>query len=76
MVWCGTDNNNYNNSGYSKITKNIWVDTMENNQKELEDNWYEQPKNVIALPLSAISGVADPNSKNAIYYFVKGTEPN
>ena len=76
MVWCGTDNNNYNNSGYSKITKNIWVDTMENNQKELEDNWYEQPKNVIALPLSAISGVADHNSKNAIYYFVKGTEPN
>ena len=76
MVWCGTDNNNYNNSGYSKITKNIWVDTIENNQKDLEDTWYEQPKNIVAMPLSAISGIPDQSSKNAIYYFVRGTEPN
>ena len=76
MVWCGTDNNNYSNSGYSKITKNIWVDTIENNQKDLEDTWYEQPKNIVAMPLAAISGIPDQSSKNAIYYFVRGTEPN
>lgn len=74
LVWTGTDNNKENNPGYSKITKNIWADTIEESLKNKEDNFYKMPKNVVGIPLNPISGEYNTN-KNVMYYFVKGTEP-
>ena len=74
MVWTGTDNNKDNNPGYSKITKNIWADTIENSLKEKENNFYEMPKSIVGVPLDKITG--EYTGQNSImYYFVKGTEP-
>ena len=40
------------------------------------NSWYEAPENIIGIPLNAITGKYDENSKNSnIFYFVKGTEP-
>jgi membrane peptidoglycan carboxypeptidase len=76
MVWTGKDSNNNKDDeiGYSKITKNIWADSMEKTQKNVNNEWYEQPSNVIGIPTNPISGNIDNNSKT-IFYFVKGTEP-
>ena len=74
MVWTGTDNNKEITSGYSKITKNIWADTIEESLKDKEDNFYEMPKNVVGVPLNPVTGEYK-TDKNAMYYFVKGTEP-
>lgn len=75
LVWTGNDNNEYSTSGYSKITKNIWAETIENSLKEKEEKWYEKPQNVIALPLQPVSGEFTTTGKSTLYYFVKGTEP-
>lgn len=74
MVWTGTDDNKETNSGYSKITKNIWADTIENSLKDKEDNFYEMPKNIIGVPLNPVTGKYD-EKRSVMYYFVKGTEP-
>ena len=74
MVWTGTDDNKETNSGYSKITKNIWADTIESSLKDKEDNFYEMPKNIIGVPLNPVTGKYD-EKKSVMYYFVKGTEP-
>lgn len=74
MVWTGTDNNKEITSGYSKITKNIWADTIEESLKDKEDNFYEMPKNVVGVPLNPVTGEYK-TDKNVMYYFVKGTEP-
>lgn len=75
LVWTGNDKNE-KTIGYSKITKNIWADTMEETLKEKEVSWYEQPKNVIGLPLNPVSAEFVTNGKSTMYYFVKGTEPS
>lgn len=74
LVWTGMDKNEEGASGYSAITKNIWADTIENAQNDLDDNWYEKPANVVAVPLNPITGSFD-DKKKSIFYFVKGTEP-
>ena len=74
MVWTGTDDNKETNSGYSKITKNIWADAIENSLKDKEDNFYEMPKNIIGVPLNPVTGKYD-EKRSVMYYFVKGTEP-
>jgi len=75
LVWTGTDHNTGTNSGYSKITKNIWAETMETSLKDTENSWYETPPNVIGMPLNPINGEFTATGKNAIYYFIKGSEP-
>ena len=74
MVWTGSDDNSIESIGYSKITKNIWADTMEESLKNIEISWYETPQNVIAVPLNPITAEFGTN-KNTLFYFVEGTEP-
>lgn len=74
MVWTGNDNGE-STSGYSKIVKNIWVDSIEGFLKDGEASWYEAPKNVIGIPLNPITGEYATSKKNSMFYFVKGTEP-
>ena len=59
----------------SIISKNIWVDTVEDYLKDKENNWYEKPDNVVGIPRDAVTGkdVTDVN-KSFVYYYVKGSE--
>ena len=74
MVWTGCDNNSSSSSGYSKITKNIWADSIEASLSNTSTDWYPIPDNVIGIPLNPITGEYG-TSKNSIFYFIKGTEP-
>ena len=77
MMWMGYDDNKSVDNNIRNNSKKIWAETIENSLRDCEDNWYETPKNVIALPLDAITGKPTSNSNNAaLYYYVKGTEPN
>jgi membrane carboxypeptidase/penicillin-binding protein len=73
LVWAGNDNNNKVSKNYSKIIKDIWLDTIEFYLKDKEDTWYDIPDNVVAVPMNPITGEYDMNSKT-LYYFIKGTE--
>ena len=75
LVWNGYDDNKEVEIKDNIITKNIWVETMENYLKDKDSEWYDQPSNVIAVPLDAITG-KEPNDQSHIYiyYFVKGSE--
>lgn len=74
MVWTGKDLNE-DTPGYSRIVKNIWVETMENSLKDTPNAWYELPRNVIGIPLNPITGTYATKGKSSMFYFVKGTEP-
>lgn len=74
MVWTGKDLNE-DTPGYSRIVKNIWVETMENSLKDTPHAWYELPRNVIGIPLNPITGTYATKGKSSMFYFVKGTEP-
>lgn len=74
MIWTG-DDNNAPTTGYSKITKNIWADAIEKSLENTEEHWYESPSNVIGVPLSPVTGEYVKSGKNAMFYFIKGTEP-
>ena len=75
LVWNGYDDNKEVEIKDNTISKNIWVDTMEKYLKDKDSKWYEQPNNVIAVPLDAITG-KEPTDQNHVfvYYFVKGSE--
>ena len=75
LVWTGNDNNDKINSSYSKITKNIWADTIENILKDKDDIWYDKPQNVNALYLDPITGENVDDQTGVLFYFLKGTEP-
>ena len=74
LVWTGDDNNKEVESSYSRITKNIWADTVEETLKNKEVNWYQKPQNVEAVMLDPITGKYSDNG--SFFYFLKGTEPN
>lgn len=78
LVWIGYDNAKEFTNNYSYITKNIWADTMEEIQKDIDDdNWYDTPKDVVGVILDAVTGEVtnDPN-KATVYYYLKGSEPS
>lgn len=75
LVWVGKDDSSEVGSIASRISKNVWLNTMETYLKEKENTWYETPKNVIGLVRDAISGKEVTDSKNStIFYYEKGTE--
>ncbi len=75
LIWTGDDNNAEVEASYSKITKNIWADTVENILKDKEDNWYSMPQNIDAVYLNAITGEYSNEKDGTLFYFLKGTEP-
>lgn len=75
MVWNGYDNAQEVQVKDGTISKKIWLDTM-NNVESNKKNWFDPPKNIVGIPLNAITGQYDESSKNSnIFYFVKGSEP-
>ena len=75
MVWTGDDDNKDVESNYSKITKNIWADTVESILEGKEETWYNQPQNVDAVYLDAVTGQYTTQDNGSLFYFLKGTEP-
>lgn len=76
LVWTGNDNNLNVESTYSKITKSIWVDSVEGYLKDKDSTWYKKPQNVEAVYLDPVTGEYVDNGKGALFYFLKGTEPS
>ena len=76
-TWSGYDDNKKLKKTDSRISRNIWVDTMENYLRDKDDSWYEKPKNVSAILVNPINGkLATNNSKKKKFiYYLKGTEP-
>ncbi len=73
MVWNGYDDNSELEVKDGAISKNIWVDTVEN--LDVEKEWYEMPNNVVGVPLDAITGEeTTDNSRTTIFYYVNGSE--
>ena len=76
MMWMGYDNNKEVNGNVRNNAKKIWALTIEESLNSMNTTWYETPKNVIAIPLDAVTGKTTNNqNKVALYYYVKGTEP-
>ena len=73
LVWTGNDNNLEVESTYSRITKNIWADTVEECLKDVDNNWYKRPQNIEAVMLDPVTGKY--SNDGSIFYFLKGTEP-
>lgn len=77
MTWMGYDDNTTINSEVRTNSKKAWAATIEYVLKDVETSWYETPKNVVAVPLDAITGeVTNDTSKIALYYYVLGSEPS
>ena len=75
LVWNGDDQNKEVDSNYSKISKNIWADTVENILFNKEEAWYIKPQNVNAVYLDPVSGKYTNENNGSLFYFLRGTEP-
>ena len=75
LTWNGYDDNREMEVKDGSISKNIWVDTVEN--LSIDKKWYDMPNNVVGIPLNAITGeVTEDMKKTTIFYYVNGSEYN
>lgn len=75
LVWNGYDDNQEMEVADGNISKNIWVNTMEEYLKDNEPSWYELPSNVIGIPLDAVTGLEPTDENNVfVYYFINGSQ--
>ena len=76
-IWNGYDDNNILDSTDTGNHKNIWIDTMEQINKDEDDNWYDIPDNVVGVLVNPITGkiATSDDEKKKIFYFLRGTEP-
>lgn len=75
LVWNGYDDNQEMEVADGNISKNIWVNTMEEYLKDKEPSWYELPNNVIGIPLDAVTGLEPTDENNVfVYYFINGSQ--
>lgn len=75
LVWNGYDDNREVEVKDGNISKNIWLETVEEYLKDKESNWYETPNNVVGIPLDAVTGEkAYDDKKMFVYYYIKGSE--
>ncbi len=75
--WVGYDNNKTLLSSDYKYGQNIWYQTIENYEKNKEDDWYQIPDNVTGVLVDPISGkpVNEASERKKLMYFIKGSEP-
>ncbi len=77
LTWMGYDEGKTITQDIRTNARNAWAETMESVASGREQTWYETPQNIVAVPLDAVTGKTTSNKgKMAMYYFVKGTEPN
>ena len=78
-VWVGNDDNTELTTKDYKYSQNIWYQTVEELQKDVEvdEGWYEKPNNVVGMLVEPISGkpLSDTSKNTKLVYFLKGTEP-
>ncbi len=75
MVWNGYDDNRAVENKLGNISKNIWVDTVENFELDRDVVWYQKPENVVGMALNAITGKLDNDLEHSnIFYFIDGSE--
>ncbi len=76
-IWNGYDNASFISLDAVKISKNIWVDTIENYFLNNKANWYNMPKDVVGVLVNPITGKLSNNNDKIkkILYYIKGTEP-
>ena len=76
MMWMGYDDNQFVDGSIRNSSKKIWATTIEQSLENIGDSWNELPKNVVAIPLDAVTGKPTNDvNKATLYYYVKGTEP-
>lgn len=77
LIWIGYDDNKEFDKNYGYMAKNIWADTMEEIQTDNSENWYSTPDNVVGIILDSVTGKKTSDKKKAaIFYYLKGSEPN
>ena len=76
-VWTGYDNNRRIESDKGKISKKIWIETMEGYLKDKNSEWYEIPNNVVGVLTDPVTGelATNDSKRKKIMYYIKGTEP-
>lgn len=76
-IWNGYDNNKDVGLEVSKMSKNMWADSMEEYLKDKSNDWYKMPDNVIGVLVNPIDGklATEKSPKKKILYYIKGTEP-
>ena len=76
-IWTGYDDNKQLKDKDSNISKNIWVDTIENYLRDKEDSWFNKPKDVNAVLVNPLNGklATNESKKKKFIYYLKGTEP-
>lgn len=76
-IWNGFDDASEISMDVINISKNIWVDTIEDYFSDKEAIWYSMPSNVVGVLVNPIDGrIANNDSnKKKILYYLKGTEP-
>lgn len=75
MVWNGYDDNKNLNSSQSRISKNIWANTIEGVLKDKKNIWYNIPNDITPKAVNPISGEETNSGKKVTLYYLKGTEP-
>lgn len=75
LVWNGYDDSKYIDTKDYQISRNIWLDTIIPYEKNIDNNWYNIPKNIVGVPKNAITGTDNFNNNNFYtFYYVKGTQ--
>lgn len=76
-IWNGFDDASEISMDVINISKNIWVDTIEDYFSDKEAIWYSMPSNVVGVLVNPINGKIANNdgNKKKILYYLKGTEP-
>jgi len=76
-IWSGYDDNRKLEVGDGVYHKNIWIKTMENYLKDLDNTWYRIPDNVVGVLIDPINGelATIESEKSKLFYYLKGTEP-
>lgn len=74
IIWAGNDENDDVEKSYSKAIKDIWLESVNAYTDDIiDDEWYEKPDNVVAIPMNPKTGKYDMNSKE-LFYFIDGTQ--
>ena len=76
-IWNGFDDAREISMEVINISKNIWVDTIEEYFEGESPEWYTMPDNVVGVLVNPINGniATNESKKKKILYFLKGTEP-
>lgn len=76
-IWTGYDDNSTVPNAEGKVSKNIWLETIEGYLKDKDSTWYQIPSNVVGVLTDPTTGeLATNESKHKkIMYYIKGTEP-